>query len=248
MDCPAPLEPCHVGECDGLNEVIALLPPGQIWQIDRAGVYTNYIRALGHIKTELNKQICAIWGEVNPCTANQLLPFWADFYGFPECLPLTQVSLCKWLTIVNDPGCPIGTLGFLQAAIDFVLPPINGLSQAKIAVNHTDYFGNSGHPESRCANGNTLVITGNPDIFRYQTRPNLSIFDSFDAQDGINGCRTYFIPEIECLRRCVFPLGLSVGYKTVTSGPNNVDIFGVPDTAQATRQPPYIICKELCSA
>ena len=238
-------EPCHTADCDGLDEVRALLPPGQLWQLDRDSVYTRYIRALGDIKTEWNRRICAEWNESNPCKAVRLQSYWADLYGFPECVPLTGAALCAWIAIALDPNCRPGSLGFLQRAIDFVFPD-HDAGTVTVSVNYPDFGGNTASANSLCADENALVITAPPEFYRFELVNDPVISDYAHAQDGVEPCRRYFIPEIDCLRKCVFPLGLSVGYKTVDGGPDNVDIFGVSDLARAARNPPFIVCEERC--
>lgn len=243
--CYTVVEPCHTADCDGLDEVRALLPPGQLWQLDRDSVYTRYIRALGDIKTEWNRRICAEWNESNPCKAVRLQSYWADLYGFPECVPLTGAALCAWISIALDPNCRPGSLGFLQRAIDFVFPDYDA-GTVTVSVNYPDFGGNTASANSLCADENALVITAPPEFYRFELVNDPVISDYAHAQDGVEPCRRYFIPEIDCLRKCVFPLGLSVGYKTVDGGPDNVDIFGVSDLARAVRNPPFIVCEERC--
>lgn len=243
--CAPPIEPCHVGECDGLDEVRALLPLGQLWQLDRDSVYTRYINALGDIKTEWNRRICQEWNEGNACKAVRLQSYWAEFYSFPECMPLTGEALCNWISIALDPNCRPGSLGFLQRAIDFVFPDSEP-GTVVVSVNYPDFGGNSASANSLCADENAIVITAPPEFFRFELVSEPIISDYAYAQDGVEPCRRYFIPEIDCLRKCVFPLGLSVGYKTFDGGPDNVDIYGVPPTAREARNPPFILCEERC--
>lgn len=243
--CYTVIEPCHTDECDGFDEVRALLPLGQLWQLDRDSVYTRYIRALGDIKTEWNRRLCGEWNEGNPCKAVRLRPYWADLYSFPECVPLTGERLCAWIALAVDPLCRPGSLGFLQRAIDFVFPD-DPPGTVSVSVNYPDFGGNSAAPNSLCADENAIVITAPPEFYRYELVSDPLISDYAYAQDGVEPCRRYFIPEIDCLRKCVFPLGLSVGYKTYDGGPDNVDIYGVSSLSREARNPPFILCEERC--
>lgn len=213
------IEPCHDRDCDGYDEVLALLPPGRIWNPSRGGVYGNYIRALGDIKTELNKRICQEYRELNPCTADRLLAYWAGVYSLPPCVPQTAEKLCEWIALLQG-DCPIGSLGFLRRAIEFVAPG-KGIT---IDVTYPDIGANCPCPDSPCADNNPLVVTAPPAAYFYET---VDIDGPVEWQDGEN-CRVYFIPEIECLRPCIFPFGLGVGYKTDPIGPDGQDIYGVP--------------------
>lgn len=243
--CYSTIEPCHTEDCSGFDEVVALLPPGQLWQLDRDSVYTRYIRALGDVKTELNRRICREWNEGSACKAVRLQSYWANFYSFPECVNLTGERLCDWISLALDPTCPPGSLGFLQRAVDFVFPDYEP-GEVAVSVNYPDFMGNSASPNMLCADQNAIVITAPVGVYRFEVMQEPVIADHFDPQDGVNSCRRYFIPEIDCLRKCVFPLGLSVGYKTVDGGPDNVDIYGVPDIAREARNPPFIVCEERC--
>lgn len=222
-----PIEPCHAHACDGYDEVVALLPPGRIWNPERGGTYGAYVRALGDIKGQLNARICQEWAELNPCTAVRLLPYWARVWSLPGCVAQTAGKLCEWIALVQG-DCPPGSLGFLRRAIDFVAPG-KGIT---IAVSWPDAGANCPCPDKPCAADNPLVVTAPPGAFFYD----LTERDfPFESQDGVNGCRDYFIPEVECLRACVFPFGLGVGYRTDPPGPDGQDIFGVPDANQLAR-------------
>lgn len=231
------VEPCLTGDCDGFDEVVSLLPSGPIWNPDRGGVYSQYIHALGDIKTELNKRICQEWAEINPCTAVRLLPYWAKVWSLPECVEQTQESLCNWIGFLQN-SCPRGSLGFLQEAIDFVAPG-KGIT---IAVTYPDIGANCACPDKPCADDNPLIITAPPEAYAWADR-------NYDGpiymQDG-ETCREYWIPEIECLRRCIFPFGLGIGYKTTGTGPLGQDIFGVPDENETTPLDRFTPCVPEC--
>lgn len=232
------IEPCHDRDCDGYDEVLALLPPGKIWNPARGGTYGNYIRALGDIKTELNKRICQEYRELNPCTAERLLPYWIRVYSLPACVDQTAEKLCEWIELLQG-DCPIGSLGFLRRAIEFVAPG-KGIT---IDVTYPDLGANCPCPDRPCAADNPLIVKAPPGAFFY---------DLIDGdflhhyQDGVNGCRVYFIPEIECLRPCIFPFGLGVGYQTDQTGPDGQDIYGVPDENQMARPAWQRSCNITC--
>lgn len=225
--CPVALEPCHVELCDGLGEVVNLLPSGSLWSVERGGVYASYIRATGHIKSKLNERICQEQGELNPCTSVRLFDYWASVYSLPPCVSQDTDTLCQWIDLIYDPSCPIGSLGFYQRVIDFVAPA-KGIT---ISVNVPDIFSSELCATKPCADDNPIVITAPPACFFYDAEcrdyPH-------EPQDGIDSNKQYFIPEIECLRRCVLPFGLSIGYKTDPTGPNGEDIFDVPVANEAS--------------
>ena len=231
-DCLA-LEPCHDRECDGLDEVVSLLPQGRLWQPDRNDLYGRYIHALGHVKTELNQRICQEWREMNPCTSMRLLPYWIKVYSLPSCVAQTSEKLCEWIGILNG-DCPIGSLGFYRRVIEFVAPGLG----IEIDVNVADAGANCWCPSSDCADENPIVITAPASVFYYE---NSYVDGPMEYQDGEN-CRRYFIPEIECLRRCVLPFGLGVGYKTTVTGPLGQDIFGVSVANKANKPVHFVAC------
>jgi hypothetical protein len=221
----APLEPCHSGECDGFNEVLALLPQGKIWRPADSSVHGRFIAALGHIKTEWNQAICQVWGDANPCTARATFDYWAGVYGFPPCAPQTNAKLCEWIALLDGP-CPIGSLGFYQAAIDFVAPG------AGIVI--TRGADKSCWSSSQlCPTDNALVVTAPPAAYRFYT---LDIDEPYDDPN----CRVYFIPAIECLKKCVFPFGFGVGYRTSVTDDG---VYGVPATAEAPFTQLYYKCE-----
>lgn len=221
--CPATPEVCHNEPCDGIDEVAALLPTGRIWSIGRGGVYAGWMKALGCINLEMSTAICQEWAEVDPCTSSRLLPYWISVYSMPPCVDQTADNLCAWIDLITDPDCPVGSVGFYQRAIDFVLPA------AGVTVEFADpsFEGVCSQIDSTCLEENFIQITAPPEVFYFEE----SIRDfPMDPQDPNNPCRCYFIPEIECLRYGVFPIGLSLGYQTDPRGPDNEQIFGVPDT------------------
>jgi hypothetical protein len=232
------IEPCHTDECDGFDEVVRLLPRGKIWNPDRGGIYGGYISALGHIKTELNKRICQEWNEVNPCTSERLFSYWAKIYSLPACVDQTNEKLCEWIDLLNGP-CPIGSLGFIQAAVDFVAPG-KGIS---ISVNVGEPGAACCPEELQCAANRQIVVTAPPEAYFFETN---AIDYPFEPQDAVS-CRVYFIPEIECLRSCVFPFGLTLGYLTDSGGETGEEIFGVPDQNEMIRPIVFnqcLICEE----
>lgn len=217
--CITDMEPCHTGDCDGLNEVMALLPTGPVWDPNRNSIYGQYIRALGHIKTELNRVICSI-ADMSPCSSELMFGYWAKVYKLPTCVEQTPVKLCEWLDIIFG-ECPIGSLGFLRKAINFVNPNL----VIDFELNVPDGFANGWRSDDWfCAANNMLVIKTEAKNYRY--------FE-FDGDyphalaDGKNMCRRYFIPEVECLRPCIFPMGLSVGYKTIEIGDYDINNWEV---------------------
>lgn len=229
-DFCGPIEPCHVGDCDGFNEVVALLPRGRIWEPSRGGVYGAYIQALGDIKTQLNQRICGEWDELDPCKANRLLPYWRKVWSLPDCVDDDRI--CDWIALVQG-DCPPGSLGFLRAAIEFVAPG-KGIT---IDVSYPDIGANCPCPTDPCADNNPIVITAPPEAYSWAE----SLDDEPIASQDDETCREYWIDEIECLRRCVFPFGLAIGYKTNPIGPEGQDIYGVPLANEAER--PYNLPK-----
>ncbi len=232
--CKPLIEPCHSGECDGFNEVVQLLPQGQIWNPDRGGVYGAYIQALGHIKTELNKIICQEWNELNPCSSKRLFGYWAEFYKLPPCIEQTGDKLCEWIDLLYNQDCPIGSLGFLRKAIEFVLPN----KGVEINVNLDSTATKWRSDDFNCADNNSIIITAPSKLFKYYEYK--GDFPHTKIQDGVNLCRRYFIPEIECLRACIFPMGLSVGYKTKETG--EFDINNIDDIEKTNRPINTMIC------
>lgn len=224
------VEPCHTKDCDGFDEVVKLLPKGQIWSPDRGGVYGAYIQALGHIKTELNQIICQEYNELNPCTSVRLFDYYAKLYKFPPCVEQTQERLCEWLDLINGP-CPIGSQGFLRRAIEFVLQDDN----FEIHFN-LDQTAQTWQTDKICAEDNAIVITAPAKYFRYYEYDGDFVHE---LQDGVN-CRHYFIPEVECLRPCIFPIGLSVGYKTLEPGKYNIN--NPPESDPLPRPEHTLIC------
>lgn len=239
MDCVTVIEPCHDDDCSGLDEVTALLPNGRIWSIDRGGTYAGFVKALGHVKTDINQAICQVWNELDPCQSIALFDYWAALYKLPECVDQTQENLCLWIALLYDSSCPIGSLGFLNAAVDFVAPAA-GIT---LTLNQ-DSFAGEWQGDSPCVDSNSLVVSAPAASFFYEE---VSRDYPHEAQDGENACRTYFIPEIECLRYKVFPFGLSVGYQTDTANPNGSAIFNVPVANIAEKPQTFIDCGQECA-
>ncbi len=211
--CDEPVAPCESGECSGFDEVVALLPKGQIWDVNRPSIYSQYVQALGHIKTKLNKIICQEYNELNPCKSKRLFSYWADFYKLPPCVEQSQENLCQWIELIYNQNCPIGSKGFLQKAVEFVLPNVD------IKIEFNPIHARRWRADSLCANNNAIVITTPVKHFNYYQ------YDGdfpHDRPDGEN-CRKYFIAKIECLRKCVFPMGASVGYKTSEKGRHDIN-------------------------
>lgn len=212
--CISDIEPCHIDDCDGFNEVVSLLPNGPLWNPDRQSIYGQYIRALGHIKTELNRVLCSM-SDMLPCSSEWMFQHWAKVYKLPDCVEQTPEKLCEWLDILFG-DCPIGSLGFLRKVINFVNPNL----VIDFELNVPDGFANGWKSDNLfCADNNILVIKTEAKNYRYYE------FEGdypHESADGTNACRRYFIPEVECLRPCIFPIGLSVGYKTIETG--NYDI------------------------
>lgn len=233
------VEPCHGRECDGLDEVVQLLPHGRLWNPDRDGNYGAYIKALGHIKTELNKRLCQEWNELNSCTSERLFEYWADLYKFPKCVEQTGEKLCEWLELIYG-DCPIGSQGFIRRAIEFVTPGA-GIT---VEFNFPDFQANCWCASNIfCADKNPIVISAPPEMFRYET---IAGDYPHEVPDGADPCRKYFVPEVECLRNCVFPFGLGVGYKTNPIGPDSEDIYGVPEQPPMKSPRAIYTCSKMC--
>ena len=222
------IEICHTEDCSGFDEVQSLLPKGRLWDITRNAQSSRLFRALGDIKTQLNRLICAEWDEIDPCKSNRLLPYHSEVYGLPKCVDQTAENLCKWITLITDETCPIGSVGFYQNAIDFVAPD-KGIS---LSINTPENGKISWQSSSNLSCENVFVITAPSDVFRYETVG----VDSCDnrspkrcsvPQDGFCPERYYHIPEIECLRKSVFPFGVSLGYRTSGNTKGSADIVGV---------------------
>ena len=236
--CKKSVEPCHTSECSGLEEVVALLPHGSIWNVSNGSTFAQYAKALGHVKTELNKRICQEFNEMNPCKSVRLFEYWARLYKLPECVDQTPEKLCEWLDIIYDRSCPIGSVGFLRKAIEFVAPDLT----FQIEVNYPDGFGHCWCGDNVCVDENPIVITVDSDDLHYEM---VGVDRPSEAQDGVDPCKTYFVPEIQCLRDTVFPYGLGVGFKTTVPGPNGEPIHGVSNQS-INPYKPYTCFKEPC--
>lgn len=216
------IEPCHASECAGVEEVQALLPNGRIWDISRNSTSSRYFRAVAHIKSSLNMLLCQQYEELEPCKSVRLFDYYTKLYSLPPCAPQTQESLCEWIGIIYDKDCPIGSLGFYQKVIDFISPN----NEITLTLNLPDIFSHEWRSHTLKADEAHLIVTAPPNSYNWFSGP---IIEGYSGQDGQNPDRKYFIPEIECLKRCIFPFGLSIGYKTDPSGPNGEDISGVGD-------------------
>lgn len=228
------VEPCHNNPCDGIDEVARLLPKGRLWSLSRDSQAARYFKALGAVKSEINRAICQEWDELNPCKTIRLFDYWAKIYCFPNCVEPER--FCDWVELMEDRSCPVGSIGFYRKVIDFVLP------DKSVTVD----FRQRGLLASQCANDspraadNVICITAPADCYSYEASS-----DTF--QDGVNG-RCYFIPEIECLRFYVLPL-VSLGYKTTEINPNGSDIYA-PEATAALKVNYYYDggdCKGTCS-
>lgn len=241
-DCCTYLEPCHNQECDGFNEVLDLLPKGILWDPTRPSTYGKYVQALGHIKTEINIAICQELVEWDPCRAKRLFSFWAEMFKLPDCVDQTPEKLCEWLGIIYDKKCPIGSIGFLRKAIDFVDQDNN----IQIRSNPRDFQAPCWCPSDRvCVDNNSIVFTAPPEEYAYYVN---KLDRPSNAQDGIDPCKFYFLPAVECLRCCVLPFGLTIGYETDPRSPDGYPIYNVPEENVADRPECNVICREECNA
>ena len=224
-----PREGCHDGPCDGHEEVARLMRGmGPLFEGRKDGVVGGLVNAFGQWKSKINGAMCQEWREGDPCLAHRLLPVHARRWAFPACADLTSENLCKWIDLVRS--CPPGSRGFIAAAIEFVLPGKNITLDWQV-IDGKAYW----QASDRRACENCLIVNAPPDCFAFveECRDLLG-----HVQDGANPERRYFIPEIECLRRAAFPIGLSVGYRTDPQGPNGEEIYGV--TGEAACDPPAI--------
>jgi len=211
-----PIEPCHSEPCDGLDEVLSLLPKGALWDASRESTYSNYVRALGHIKSCWNARICQEWNELNPCTSVRLFDYWADLYSFPSCVDQTREKLCEWIDLLSDPDCPVGSVGFLSKAVEFFAPDIE-------LTFVMDGIGEAGCLAG-CSCGVHIVLSAPPNLIYYDP----SVIDNPNSEISIEKQLSgIFIPEINCIKNTIFPFGVPVLIATL---PNNGDnsISGVP--------------------
>ena len=227
------VEPCHIDECDGFDEVMRLLPSGRMFQRNDDSLIARFNRALGHINTDISRCICQEWNEANPCTSKRLLPYWAQVYSLPECVEQTGERLCEWIDLLQG-DCPPGSFGFLQLAIDFVAPG-KGITIERVDAPDLGTMPWRGdcHP--------ALIVTAPPECFFYDE---MSDFELDDRRDACG--RYYFIPEIECLKCCIFPMGYGVAYQTET---NTVEepVMGVPEENIAPMPATCIVrCEQTC--
>lgn len=164
------------------------------------------------------------------------MEFYLEVYALPPCVEQTAEKLAEWIEIVSDPSCPIGTVGFLKKAVEFVAPE----KIIQITINKPTIFGLNWETSSPVADENFMVVRAKPEFFFYELFGDTECVEqNIQAgeilQDGINDDRRYFIPEIECLRACVFPFGMSLGYKTINDPVSEFDIADVPLANQANK-------------
>ena len=215
------VEPCHDKPCDGFDEVARLLPKGRLWSLARDSEVSAYFKAVADVKTAINQCICQEWNELNPCLSKRLFDYWAKIYSFPvECVD--KERFCDWVDLMENTDCPIGSIGFYKRVIEFVAPN-KGIT---LQVNQPGMLAGVCQKVNPCADKNVLVITAPAECYFYENTPEQDCVEGI--QDGLNPCRCYFIPEIECLRYYVLPFA-SLGYKTFEVDPNGADIFGVPE-------------------
>ena len=215
-------EPCHTGDCSGIDAVRQLLPPGRLWDLGRPSEVSSWFQAVGQVQTEVNKCICQEWNELDPCKAIRLFPYWAKLYCLPDCVEQTPEKLCEWIALQESAQCPIGSIGYYKAVIEFVAPG-KGI---ELDVKQPGLLAGKCLLDAACAKEAVIQITAPPECYFYEEIPDPECAGYI--QDGVNPCRCYFIPEIECLRWYVFPL-VSIGYMTNPADPDGADIFGVPE-------------------
>ena len=226
-------EPCHTGDCSGTDEVQRLLPPGRLWNLGNNALLSRSFQALGNVKTCINQAICQELAERDPCKAQRLADYWAGIYFFPiECADISR--LCEWVELVENPDCPIGSLAFYRAAVEFLA------SGKGITLS----FNQPGLLAGKCLRddlaqpqNNVICVSAPADCYQWDD-------SDLSVQDGENE-RCYFIPEIECLRYHVFPF-ISLGYKTDEINPNGAPIFGVADSAQSPKPSFFYNPKRRC--
>lgn len=218
-DTLKPLERCHSDDCDGLNEVVKLLPSGGLWDISRDTSLSRHMKALGHAKSCINQRICQEFNESDPCKSVRLFDYWANRFGLPSCFPRTQEALCDWIDLINDDSCPVGSVGFLRKAVSLAIP------EATFSHNlDCPSFGCM--PCCDTTSQAPFVISAPPELFYYEE---LCCYKSVPPQDGVNANRFYFIPELDCLKHEVFPVGFAVSAVTNPQGANGEPVFGVPE-------------------
>lgn len=217
-------EVCRPDACTGSREVDALTRGlGPLFRRSRGGVIGGMLQAIAEWKTCLVRALCREFAEGDPCTATRLLPVYANLYAFPSCVALTGDAMCRWIALVGDRTCPPGSPGFLKKAIAFAAPGKD------IALTRRPLDGPPLADNEQCPEENAFLFTAPAECFAFWT---VARDYPFDPLDGVNPCRRYVIPEIECLRTTIFPHGASVGYRTDPPGPQGEAIWGVPDAAQ----------------
>lgn len=208
-------EPCPSDGCINYDLVQSLYPSGILWRV--RGVLGRFMEWQAMLFNDLMMMICQEEKEVIPCESQRLLPEWARLYGYPECVELTKERLCEWLGIINDPSCPIGSIGFYNRIFEFV------------DLSATVEYPNVGKGSPCCGKRDCpcqsdIVIVADPSEYFYVTRSDGLLKP---IQDLENPCNEYFIPAIECLR-CWISHEYSLGY--ATTGYTNCahPISGVP--------------------
>lgn len=230
IECCDITECCRADDCSGVDLIQSLLPNGPLWNMNAQTEHAAYWRATAEVFTELNKALCQEFAETNPCTSSRLLTMWAQVYCFPDCVELTTQRLCEFLALIFDPECPIGTIGFYKKVLAWVMCATDETCGPVILeVNQRGAHAAEWRADFESANENTFVVIAPPSCYMY---------------DKVKDC--YFIPQVECLRRYVFPMGITLGYQTDPVGPNGEDVYNVPPENLGTKPQVYYECERQC--
>lgn len=185
--------PCAQDACESLSEIAALLPSGRLWELREGRNFTRFWCAVAEVMSRVRAGICQEWNEADPCQSVRTLERWAEIHCFPvHCVELTTEKMCEWIDF--KAGCGAGTEGFILGLMDFI-----GFDYSRYNLQLSD--GSGGTERS-------ITFSGPFDLFEEE-------FCGCDTSplDVIrNPCGRIFIPEIDCIARDYFPVGLAVNY------------------------------------
>ncbi|MFT6100990.1 MAG: hypothetical protein ACJAYF_003552 [Arenicella sp.] len=210
--CPVESSSCDVTHQDYVNSFEDSLPKGLIWDFDNERTYPKFWVSVAYPFWLLNKYICDVVRELNPCTTEDLLKRQAILWGYPvECIgyPENSDRLCQWLRLVNS-ECAGTSVQFFEEVVAFA-----GLTGVRyLEVDHDG--AQAGCGQAGCGQANSdgcqcgILIEAPAGLFvkrQQQAGPCC-------GQAGKPIC-TDSIPLIDCLVGRFVPADLKIIYRKI---------------------------------
>ncbi|MGH1542359.1 MAG: hypothetical protein ACRBHB_18175 [Arenicella sp.] len=210
--CQSTSDSCGVTEQDYIDSFEDTLPKGLIWEFDQERTYPKFWKSVAYPFWLLNKYICDVVRELNPCTTEDLLKRQADLWGYPvSCIgyPENNSQLCQWLRLVNG-QCSGTSVKFFDDIVQF--SGLEGVNYYEI-----DHHGaQAGCAQAGCSQTTNDgcrcgILIEAPAALFVKTRQQTG---SCCGQAGKPICKEN-IPLIECLVGRFLPADLDIIYRKI---------------------------------